>query len=225
VNSQLGQSIRENGLLQPIIIDENNQIIAGQRRYFACQKMEIEEIETITLKDSENKNSLLISILENIQRENLSDIETALALKQLKDTLNIPQSELSHLVKKSASVISKFLSLLTLAESIQEDLIKEKRTLSKNVLLRMAAMPEPLKKEQVEIYDKYSVQESINSQEAIFLINESINSYYDEEIFTHNPEILFSKNSLQIKNLNIPKDKQDFFESEVMKIISVLNQG
>ena len=221
---ELGQSIRDNGLLQPIILNNKNEIQAGTRRYLACKKMGIEEIETIILKETENNNPLLISILENIQREDLSDIEISLSLKQLKDTLKIPQSELAHLVKKSASIISKFLSLLTLDISIQDDLIQNKRTLSKNVLLRMAAMPDELKKEQIDIYNQYSIQESINSQEAIFLINESINNYFNEDIFTLDPEILFSKNSLQIKNLNVPKDKQDFFKEEVMKLISILNE-
>ncbi len=222
---ELGQSIRDNGLLQPIIINEQNQIIAGHRRYLACQKMEIEEIETIILKNSEyseNQNPLLLNILENIQRENLTDIEIALALKQLKDTLKIPQSELAHMVKKSASIISKFLSLLTLEESIQDDLIKNKRILSKNVLLRMAAMPEPIQNEQVDIYFQYA-KEEINSQEAIFLINEAINEYTKEELYSSSPEILFSKNSLQIKNLNVPEDKRDFIRDEIMKIIEILD--
>lgn len=222
---ELGQSIRDNGLLQPIIINEENQIIAGHRRYFACQKMQIEEIETITLKNSEyseNQNPLLLNILENIQRENLTDIETALALKQLKDTLKIPQSELAHLVKKSASIISKFLSLLTLEESIQDDLIENKRVLSKNVLLRMAAMPEPIQDDQKDIYFQYA-NEEINSQEAIFLINEAINQHTNEELYSSSPEILFSKNSLQIKNLQVPEDKQDYIRNEIMKIIQTLD--
>jgi len=224
---ELGQSIRENGLLQPIIINEKNQIIAGHRRYLACQKMEIEEIETITLKNSEyteNQNPLLLNILENIQRENLTDIETAFALKQLKDILKIPQSELAHLVKKSASIISKFLSLLTLEESIQKDLIENKRVLSKNVLLRMAAMPEPLKNKQKNIYEQYGIEESINSQEAIYLINEAINDYTNLEIYSSSPEILFSKHSLQIKNLQVPEDKRDFIRDEIMKVIQLLDE-
>ena len=190
---ELGQSIRDNGLLQPIVINENNEIQAGTRRYLACKKMGIEKIETIILKENENNNSLLLNILENIQREDLTDIETALALKQLKNTLKCPQSELAHLVKKSASVISKFLSLLTLDITIQDDLIQNKRTLSKNVLLRMAAMPEPIQKQQKQIYDRYAKEEEINSQEAIYLINEAINEYYETEIFEYNPKILFSK--------------------------------
>jgi len=222
---ELGQSIRDNGLLQPIIINEQNQIIAGHRRYLACQKMQIEEIETITLKKSEyseNQNPLLLNILENIQREDLTDIEIALALKQLKNTLKIPQSELAHLVKKSASIISKFLSLLTLEESIQDDLIENKRVLSKNVLLRMAAMPENIQDDQVDIYFQYA-KEEINSQEAIFLINEAINEYTKEELYSSSPEILFSKNSLQIKNINVPEDKRDFIRDEIMKIIQTLD--
>jgi len=222
---ELGQSIRDNGLLQPIIINEENQIIAGHRRYLACQKMQIDTIETITLKNSEyseNQNPLLLNILENIQREDLTDIETALALKQLKDTLKIPQSELAHLVKKSASVVSKFFTLLTLEESIQDDLIENKRILSKNVLLRMAAMPENIQEEQKNIYFQYA-KEEINSQEATFLINEAINDYYNEELYSSSPEILFSKNSLQIKNLNVPEDKRDFIRDEIMKIIHTLD--
>ena len=220
---ELGQSIRDNGLLQPIVIDTENNIIAGHRRFLACLKMEIEEIETLIL-DSQDHSPLLLNIIENIQREDLTDIEIALSLKQLKDTLKCKQSELAHLVKKSDSVVSKFLSLLTLHNEIQDDLIDNKRILSKNVLLRMAAMPEPIKEQQKEIYNKYAKEQEINSQEAVYLINESINDYYNEDIYKHSPEVLFSKHSLQVKNISVPKDKQELFEKSIFMLIDeILN--
>ena len=217
---ELGQSIRENKLYQPILIDENNQIIKGTRRYLACKKMGIEEIETLTLNNKENKNPLLINLISTLQRENLTVIEVALALKQLKDTLKVPQSELGYLVKKSASMISKFMGLLTLDQSIQDDIIENKRVLNRNVLDRLASMPQQLMKVQKEIYSDYAKESKINKHEAIYLINEAINGYFDTDIFEYNPEILFTKNSLQIKNIQIPKDKQEFIELEFMKILS-----
>ena len=86
-------------------------------------------------------------------------------------------------------------------------------------------MPEPIQEQQKQIYDRYAKEEEINSLEAIYLINEAINEFYDEEIFENNPKILFSKNSLKIENISVPKDKQEFFEIEVLKLISVLNEG
>lgn len=215
---ELGQSIRDNGLLQPILIDEKNQIIAGHRRWLACQKMNILEVATLTLSTKEDKDILLLNIVENIQRENLTSIETALALKQLRDVLGISQSEIAHLIKKSAATVSKYLNLLTLDKHIQKDIIENKRVLNRAVLDRLATMPSSLKKTQKKLYKSYAVDGNTSKQETIHLINESVDKYYDAEVLNTN-----HNNSLEVKNIEVPENVYAALKEEFMKVFHELD--
>ena len=118
---ELADSIRENGLLQPILVreygDGRYQIIAGERRFRACKLAGLTEIPAIIL-DRDNKSVAQIALIENIQREDLNPIEEAMAYKSLKDEYDMTQEELSERIGKSRSAIANFIRLLDLPESI-----------------------------------------------------------------------------------------------------------
>ena len=119
---ELSESIRENGLLQPILVREYGdagryQIIAGERRFRACRLAGLSEIPAIVL-DRDNKSAAKIALIENIQREDLNPIEEAMAYKSLKDEYDMTQEELSEQIGKSRSAIANTLRLLDLPESI-----------------------------------------------------------------------------------------------------------
>jgi len=216
---ELGESILENGLLQPIVIDIDNIIIAGHRRVAACKLMNIDRIKCLVVKIKNDDERLVYNILENIQRVDLTVIEYAMALKQLQIKMNIPQSEISFIIKKSPGTVSKYLSLLTLHDDIQNDIIDNHRIVNRVVLDRLAAMPKSLYKSQKDIYFKF-INDEINNHEAIFLINEKLNKYYnDDSLFNLDPVVSFSKTGLSIKNIVVPKDKRDIIQKEIMKII------
>lgn len=117
----LAESIRENGLLQPILVreygDGRYQIIAGERRYRACRMAGLSEIPALIL-DRDDKNVAQIALIENIQREDLNPIEEAMAFKSLAEDYDMTQEELSYKVGKSRSAIANSMRLLDLPDEI-----------------------------------------------------------------------------------------------------------
>lgn len=118
---ELSESIRENGLLQPILVREyaegRYQIIAGERRFRACKLAGLSEIPAIVL-DRDDKAAAQIALIENIQREDLNPLEEALAYKSLKDEYGMTQEDLSEKIGKSRSAIANSIRLLDLPDPI-----------------------------------------------------------------------------------------------------------
>jgi len=119
---ELAVSIQQNGLLQPIVVrpyDKGFQIVAGERRYRACKLAGLDEIPCV-VQVMDEKQTATAAIVENIQRENLSPIEEALAYQQLLDAENLTQEELAKQVGKKQSTIANKLRLLQLPMTVQE---------------------------------------------------------------------------------------------------------
>ena len=119
---ELCNSIKENGLLQPILVREYGdagryQIIAGERRFRACKLAGLTEIPAIVL-DRDDRAAAQIALIENIQREDLNPLEEALAYKSLKEEYNMTQEELSIKVGKSRSAIANMIRLLDLPDEV-----------------------------------------------------------------------------------------------------------
>lgn len=125
----LAASIKENGLLQPILVREGSagryQIIAGERRFRASKLAELSEIPAIVL-DKDDKAAAQIALIENIQREDLNPIEEAMAYRALAIDYDMTQEELSEKVGKSRSAIANTLRLLDLPDEILT-LVAEKK--------------------------------------------------------------------------------------------------
>ena len=119
---ELAVSIQQNGLLQPIVVRPYHgkyQIVVGERRYRACLLAGIEEVPC-PVQNYDEQQTATAAIVENIQRENLSAIEEALAYQQILDTQNITQEELAQKVGKKQSTIANKLRLLQLPMTVQE---------------------------------------------------------------------------------------------------------
>ena len=119
---ELSISIKENGLLQPILVREYGdagryQIIAGERRFRACKLAGLTEIPAIVL-DRDDRAAAQIALIENIQREDLNPLEEALAYRSLKEEYDMTQEELSERVGKSRSAIANAIRLLDLPDEI-----------------------------------------------------------------------------------------------------------
>ena len=119
---ELSASIKENGLLQPILVREYGdagryQIIAGERRFRACRLAGLTEIPAIVL-NRDDRAAAQIALIENIQREDLNPLEEALAYKSLKEEYDMTQEELSERIGKSRSAIANSIRLLDLPEEI-----------------------------------------------------------------------------------------------------------
>ena len=125
---QLAQSIKENGLLQPILVRERKegryQIIAGERRFRASKLAGLAEIPCIIL-DKDDKSTAEIALIENIQREDLNAIEIALAYEHLLEQTGMTQEKVSERVGKSRTAIANYLRLLKLPAQVQMALQKK----------------------------------------------------------------------------------------------------
>jgi ParB family chromosome partitioning protein len=119
---ELAASIKENGLLQPIIArkqPEGYEIIAGERRWRAAQRLGLSEVPTI-IRDVEDGKMLELALVENIQREDLNPIEQAQAYQELVGRLNLTQEEVAARVGKKRSTVANFLRLLDLPAEVKE---------------------------------------------------------------------------------------------------------
>lgn len=121
--AELAESIREKGVIQPIIVRANArtadayEIIAGERRWRAAQKAGVHDVPVVII-EADDKQALEIAIIENVQRSDLNAIEEALGYEQLASEYTYSQSDLARIIGKSRSHIANTMRLLKLPEPI-----------------------------------------------------------------------------------------------------------
>ena len=124
---ELADSIKQFGIIQPLIVQEKNgfyEIIAGERRWRAAKLAGLKEVPVI-VKDYSDLEVVEISLIENIQRENLNPIEEALAYKRLLNEFNLKQDEVAERVSKSRTAVTNSMRLLKLDERVQQMVIDD----------------------------------------------------------------------------------------------------
>lgn len=127
---ELADSIKQYGLLQPILVQDRKdyyEIIAGERRWRAAKIAGLKEVPVI-IKNYTEQEIMEISLIENIQREDLNPIEEALAYKRLIEEFNLKQDELAERVSKSRTAIANSMRLLRLCDFVRQMIIDEKLT-------------------------------------------------------------------------------------------------
>jgi len=120
--SDLAASIKEKGFIQPVLVrlkDNEYELIAGERRLRAAKKLGYKEIPVI-IKEASDLDSLELSIIENIQRENLNPIDQAKAYKRLQDEFDMTQEKVADTIGKDRATVANILRLLNLPVKIQE---------------------------------------------------------------------------------------------------------
>jgi len=122
---ELADSIREQGLIQPLIVTKQNggryELIAGERRLRAARTLGLAEVPVV-VKEVDDEDLLAIALIENVQREDLNPIEEARALKELINQFSYTQDKVAKKVGKSRSHVANSLRLLNLPQAIQDDL-------------------------------------------------------------------------------------------------------
>lgn len=124
---ELSDSIKQYGLLQPILVQQRDnyyEIIAGERRWRAAKIAGLKEVPVI-IKHLTDQEIVEISLIENIQRENLNPIEEAMAYKRLLTEFNLKHDELAERVSKNRTTITNSMRLLKLNEEVQQMVINE----------------------------------------------------------------------------------------------------
>ena len=125
--NELAESIKQFGLLQPILVQDRKdhyEIIAGERRWRAAKIAGLKEVPVI-IKDLTEQEIVEISLIENIQRENLNPIEEALAYKKLLNEFHLKQEEVAERVSKSRTAVTNSMRLLNLEEEVQKMVVDE----------------------------------------------------------------------------------------------------
>ena len=124
---ELSESIKQFGLLQPILVQDRKdhyEIIAGERRWRAAKLAGLKEVPVI-IKNYTEREIVEISLIENIQREDLNPIEEAQAYKRLLNEFDLKQDEVAERVSKSRAAVTNSLRLLKLSERVQQMVIDE----------------------------------------------------------------------------------------------------
>ena len=124
---ELSESIKQYGVLQPLLVSDKKdyyEIIAGERRWRAAKLAGIKEIPII-IREFSNQETVEISLIENIQREDLNPVEEAMAYKRLIDEFHLKQDEIAERVSKSRTAVTNSLRLLKLDPRVQNMVIEE----------------------------------------------------------------------------------------------------
>lgn len=124
---ELADSIRQFGILQPLLVQKKKnyyEIIAGERRWRAAKLAGIKEVPII-VKDYTDQEIIEISLIENIQRENLNPIEEAMAFKRLLQEFQLKQDEVAERVSKSRTAVTNSMRLLKLSPRVQQMIIDD----------------------------------------------------------------------------------------------------
>lgn len=124
---ELAESIKQFGLLQPIIVQDRKnhyEIIAGERRWRAAKMAGLKEVPVI-IKNLTSQEIVEISLIENIQREDLNPIEEAQAYKRLLEEFNLKQDEVAERVSKSRTAVTNSMRLLKLCDEVQQMVVNE----------------------------------------------------------------------------------------------------
>ncbi len=125
-HNELIDSIKQYGIIQPLIVtkkDGEYELIAGERRLRAAQAIGLTAVPAI-IRQADEQQKLEVALVENLQREGLNSIETAIAYRKLIDEFNLSQDELAARVGKSRPVIANTIRYLNLPEEIQTALIQ-----------------------------------------------------------------------------------------------------
>lgn len=231
--NELKNSITEFGVLQPVIVKKDKYglylLIAGERRLRAARLAGLTKIPAM-IKETDDKDSALISLIENVQRENLNYIEEAYAYKQLIDDYGLTQGEVARKVGKQQSTISNKIRILALPKDIQEQLAENKLTeRHARALLKLVEETSRKKVLQRVIDNNLNVKQTEKIIEEVLKKEEEENrkknkiNYISYKIYINTLRKAFSQIAEMEKNAKFTQDdKGDYME---VKIIIPKNNG
>lgn len=194
---ELSESIKNHGLIQPLILRKNGEtyeIIAGERRWRAARLAGLKEIPVIIM-EATDKELLELSLIENIQRQDLNPIEEASAYRKLLDEFEFTQEELSIRLSKSRTSLTNCMRLLNLDERVQQYIIE-------GIIFEghgRAILPIQEKDLQYEIAQKV-IDDSLSVRETEKLVKNYINHADEDENSKNNSKIQSNPYLLDIKD-------------------------
>lgn len=200
--NDLANSIREKGVLQPILLravsgrEYMYEIVAGERRWRASKLAGLTEIPAL-VKTLTNENAMEIALIENVQRENLNPIEEGAAYKNIMEKCGYEISDVARLIGKSESYIRNIMRLETLPDSVQDMVASGQISASHGRALAVAENPEKL---------------------AQTIINDGLSVAQTEVLVKHSPR---SENRRAHKSFGISSDVLRDFETRIQSVLKV----
>lgn len=225
--NELAESIKNYGVFQPIIVKKSIKgydLIAGERRLRASKLAGLSKIPAI-VKDFTDDEMREISLLENIQRENLTAIELAWAYKGIIDNLDIRQEDLAKKIGKSRSHITNTLGLLNLPEDVQKMILNGEISMGHaRVLSKMedeeevSDLADKIVKENMSVHSLEEISKNQNIKKRAPITRREINSDYSQ-IESEMREILGTKVKIDNKKINI------YFENinDLNRLLEIMN--
>ena len=199
---ELSESIKENGVIQPLIVQQDGtkyMIIAGERRYRASKLAGVSELPCI-VKNYSDEELIKVSLLENIQREDLNSIEEAETYQSIIEEFNITQDKLADQLGKSRTYITNSLRLLKLSEHVKNLIIKGE--LMHSVARALITLDH---KDQDKLAD--------------MIVKEGLNARQVEKYMTSKKDVdkkKVDKKPLPLEYSNIERNLKEFFGSKVI---------
>lgn len=230
---ELAESIKHHGIIQPLILKrvaDEYIIVAGERRWRAAKSLGLKEVPAIIM-DLSDKQVLEISLIENIQRQDLNPIEEAMAYKKLLSDFKLTQEELSKRIGKSRTAITNSMRLINLDERVQVYLIEgvisegHGRALlaisdgDKQYELSQRVIDEKLSVREIERIVKSILTDNEKSKEKV---NKELNSYY-RDIKDRLQEYFGTKVNLSNKKNKGKIEIEYYSEEDLQRILDIIN--
>lgn len=229
--AELAQSIKEHGIIQPIVLNKKDDyyvIVAGERRWRAAKLLGLKEVPSVVM-DLTDKDILEISLIENIQRQDLNPIEEALAYKKLLSDFNLTQEELSKRIGKSRVAISNIIRLIALCDTVKQYLIDEVISEGHGRAL-LAITDHKLQSEvaQKVIDEKLSVRELeklikyLNNNKEEKPVKRELNPYY-KDVTERLQNYFGTKVNISNKNNKGKIEIEYYSEEDLQRILEIIN--
>ena len=220
---ELSESIKQFGLLQPILVQDRKdhyEIIAGERRWRAAKLAGLKEVPVI-IKNLTEQEIVEISLIENIQRENLNPIEEAQAFKRLLTEFNLKQDEVAERVSKSRTAVTNSMRLLKLCDDVQRMVIDE--MLSTGHARALLSIEDPKQQytiaqkifdEKLSRRDVEKLVKNLNKPEKSKKITEKNMEVFYQDIEEKLKQVLSTKVSITSKENGAGKIEIEFYNNE-----------
>lgn len=225
---ELADSIKEHGVFEPIIVKKSikgYELVAGERRTKASALAGLKVVPAI-VKDFDDQTMMEIALLENIQREDLSPIEEALAFKNFMTKTNMTQEEVAKRFGKSRSYITNLLGLLSLPKSVQEHVIKGDISMSHARVLsklenseQIIALSNKVMNDAISVRELESISRTDNLPKKKPIIKSNVTSPRHRIYENTLREVIGSKVLVSSNKITIPFDS----DSDLDRIMEILN--
>ena len=160
---ELSESIKQYGILQPLLVSDKKdyyEIVAGERRWRAAKMAGLKEVPVV-VKEFSTQEIVEISLIENIQREDLNPVEEAMAYKRLIDEFHLKQDEIAERVSKSRTAVTNSMRLLKLDSRVQQMMVDEMISAGHARAILAISDPEQQYNAAMKVFDeKLSVRET-----------------------------------------------------------------